>query len=142
MSEKTEYQSEHERKLAIVALLFKLAATDGEEAVEEQLFIHDMGTRMGLKSDEIAFIGKRRNEYSVSPPSTEPERMTIFYQLLFLMKVDQEADENEIRFLQKVAFRLGLRPQLSEELIRLVIDNVGRQVPTKEMLASIRKFLN
>ena len=68
--------------------------------------------------------------------------MEILYDLLFLMKFDQDVDQSEIDLVHRLAFRMGFRPTMTQEMIEVMKQHIGRNVPKDSMLNIIRKYMN
>lgn len=129
-------------KQAIIALLLKLAESDGEWDSRELKFIRDIGYKMGLETHEVAEINADLENFKLKPPKSENERMEIMYYLLFFMKVDGKVTRPEEEMVKEVGLRLGIRPELTEELIDIIKDHIGKEVPVDRMLSLIKKYLN
>ncbi len=126
----------------IIALLFKLARIDGKLTDQEVQFIFDTAKRLGLTSGEVELIQYQPEQYPLDPPTREVDRMTILYNLLFLMKIDHQISSEEEDMVLGVAIRLGIRPELAKELIQVMHTYAKRKIPAHEMLDRVRKYMN
>ena len=120
----------------------QLARADGELDDREMRFIFDMGKMMGMASSEIELPVSESEHKDIVPPSTEPERLLMFYRLLFLIKIDNKISKEEETFLHKIAHKLGVRDTLVVDMIRLMRENLMNNVPADAMLNKIRHYLN
>jgi hypothetical protein len=75
-------------------------------------------------------------------PRLEPERMTIFYYALFLMKADKKASDEEMNFIRRIGFRLGFGEILTEELIDQIRSHIKEDVDPEVMIGIIKKHMN
>lgn len=133
---------EHHRK-SIIALLVKLQLADGESSDQENVYIYKVAWSLGLTNEDVLDVINHLDQYrEVVIPSTEKERMTILYYLLFFMRVDLDVSDEEEKMVQEFGFRLGFRTALTTDLIQIVRQYVNTRVPPNKMLQAIKKYLN
>jgi len=75
-------------------------------------------------------------------PETEMQRMSILYYLLFLIKIDSDVSDTEIKMVKEFGFKLGFRARLVDELTTLMKEYEGGKVPQEAMLEKIKKYQN
>ena len=126
----------------IIALMLKLAKHDKYYDEQEFYYILQVSHAMGLSAEEMRDIQLNLDNYGFKPPTTESERMTVLYYLLFCMKSDHQVKEEEIKLVQKMGFRLGFREQLTDDLIRTVSSHADKKLPPELLLESLKKYLN
>ncbi len=129
-------------KRSIIALLLKLSQSDDDWDTRELAFIRDIGYKMGLETHDVAEINAGLENFELVPPKSENERMEIMYYLLFFMKVDGQVTKPEEEMVTGVGLRLGIRPELTGELIGIIKDHINKEIPVDRMLSLIKKYLN
>ena len=126
----------------IIALMLRLAKEDQNFHEKEFYYILQVADSMGISPEEIREIQLNLNNYNFDPPKNESERMTVLYYLLFCMKSDREVTKEEIKLVQRVGFRLGFREQLTDDLIRTIIDHSNKSLPPEGLLDNLKKYMN
>ena len=129
-------------KHELIAMMFKMAKSDARLTDQELQFVFDMAEKMGVPSGHVEGIYSNLSAYKLHPPKTERERMTILYQLLFMMKIDNNISEDENRFVHEVALKLGFRSEMIADMVKLMREHLTSSVPVDQMLDNIRKYLN
>lgn len=126
----------------IIALLLKIARKDGDFDEKEFAFILQVAATMDITPEELRNIHLNLDIYSFTPPSNEEERMTVLYYLLFCMKIDNKVNEEEVRLVQRMGFKLGFRQQLTDDLIRSVKQHAEQKLPEDELIKNLKKYMN
>lgn len=115
---------------------------DKKSHYNEEQFILDIAKKMGLSKSDIKDAIYHPDKFKSSLPTTMAERMTYFYHILYMMKIDGEVDKREKELCKKIGFRLCLNPPLMDELIDIVADYASRNIPDDVMLKTTLKYLN
>ena len=129
-------------KRSILATLMKLSTVDQKITDQEFLFIKDISKRIGIQESELEGIIQEYDELSLQIPKDEEDRMSILYYLLFLMKIDGDANLEEQKLIKQIGFKLGFRTQMLENMIDIIKKYEKNPVPQNSLLDSIKKFLN
>ncbi len=129
-------------KRAIIALLIKLSAIDGKNDLKEVTYTIQVANLIGLSAEDVRDIAMDPDQYELEPPTDEPSRMTILYYLLFLMDADGEVSIEEEQLVQEFGFRLGVRTELTRQLIAVIKQYSNSRVPPSQMLEKIKIYLN
>lgn len=131
-----------EEKLSALKLLLHLAAADNKQNVNEMLFLRDIAERMGISVSELAGLDETDRYSKLELPAAEGERVTIFYHLLYMMKMDHEVSEEEMSLCRQTGFRLGIRDEMATELVHLVARNADTRIPDDILLETVIKYMN
>lgn len=135
-------QTSVETKKAIIALLFKLMAVDHEEDMKELAFILHIGDRLGLTDDDLKEVSFDVDKYKLQVPSNEKDRITILYYCLFLIKADGEVRPEEEEFIGLFGMRLGFRPEMISDLVKVLKQHLNESVPPEELFGKIKTYFN
>lgn len=130
------------QKQTHILTLLMLAEADGRDHENEVRFINNVAGRIGLSESDVHDIDKHPERLTFSLPETEIDRMTVLYDLLFLMKIDGDVAEEEKELIRELGVRLGFRITMLEEFIRTISNYIGQVVPPNVLLDIIRKYMN
>ncbi len=136
------FESDFELSRNLIALLFKLSAKDKGTAVIERSYIDYVAGELGVEDYQVKEIETAYESYDMKIPENEMQRMTILYYLLFLIKVDADVSDKEVKLVKEFGFKLGFRSRLVDELTGLMKEYEGKKVPQEAMLEKIKKYQN
>jgi len=136
-----EYFSETQRK-GIAAMLYTLAEADNHLTPEELYYVDMVSATLDLEPHVLDDIREEPAKFPLSPPPDEQGRMQIVYFLIFLCSADGKFKDSELRVCKWMGIRLGFSPLMIDDMIRKLIEFRGRELPPKELLDIIKKYLN
>ena len=136
------YDEQQAMKRYIIALLVKQALSDDDFSNFEKKYLAFAARSLRLNDSETAAVRQNPDAFEISPPPDESKRMTIFYYLLFMMRADRKITQEEEQLCYQVGFRLGFRQAMITNLIKLMKDYLGEELPPNAMLERIKPFLN
>lgn len=119
-----------------------LAEADDNEHPNEVSFINNVAGRLGLKLSDVKEIENNPTELTFQMPKTPQNRMTLMYDMLWLMKIDGSVVAEEKDLVLEIGLRLGFRVEMIEELISIISRYVGQPVPENALLNVIRRYSN
>ena len=131
-----------DQKQTHILTLLMLAEADDRDHVNEIRFINNVAGRIGLSESDVHEIDKHPERLTFSLPESEEDRMTVLYDLLFLMKIDGDVAEAEKELVRELGVRLGFRITMVDEFIQTITQYVGQEVPANALLDIIRKYMN
>jgi len=123
-------------------LLLALTNADGKSSINEQKFILDIASQLGISAEEVSQLQSSFKHFKIQIPESEQDRMTILYQLLFLMRIDAEIAEPEKEIIHQIALKFGVHPDLTNDLIQVMIEHLQKNIPIDAMLLQIKKYMN
>lgn len=129
------------KKENILAIIVAVSKVDGGIHENEMLWILQLGFSMGMNEEEVREI-TIKDDPSLFIPSSEKERMTILYYLVFLIKVDGRITEEEKNILHHFGLKLGFNHLMVANIIRVVQANIGQKLPPDAIINEVRKYLN
>ena len=130
------------QKQTHILTLLMLAEADDSDHVNEIRFINNVAGRIGLGESDVQEINMHPERLTFSLPESEEDRMTVLFDLLFLMKIDGNVAEEEKEFVRELGVMLGFRISMVEEFIQTIAKYVGQQVPPNALLDIISKYMN
>jgi len=132
---------EDAKKQNILSIMLYMSKVDNVIHDNEMMYILQLGLSMGMSDEAIRQIAK-----DIKPnlfiPSSEIDRMTILYYLIFLIKVDGEVTEEEKEMLHHFGLKLGFNHLLVANIIRVVQANLGKKMPPNALIEEVRKYHN
>ena len=131
-----------DQKQTHILTLLMLAEADDTDHENEVRFINHVAGRIGLSEEDVEEIDKHPERLTFSLPVSEQDRMTVLYDLLFLMKIDGGVVEEEVELVRELGKRLGFRIDMIEEFIQTMARYIGQAVPSNELLDIIKKYMN
>lgn len=131
-----------DQKQTHILTLLMLAEADDVDHENEIRFINNVAVRIGLSAADVIEIDKHPERLTFSLPETEKDRMTVLFDLLFLMKIDGNVAEEEKELVRELGVRLGFRISMIEDFIKVMSNNIGKEVPVNILLDIIRKYMN
>ena len=75
-------------------------------------------------------------------PSSEHERMRLFYYFLFLMKIDKVVNDKEAELIHHYGFKLGFSRSMVNDFIDIIRTHEKKEIPTNLMIEVIKKYQN
>ena len=127
---------------AVLFMLMKLMAVDGQKDKREYLYILKVAYEMGMTQEDIAALTPETVMKEEVMPADEKERMIILYYLLFMMKTDGQVTEEESLLVQDLGYHLGFRIELVADLVQVIRSYENLEAPSEALLENIRKYLN
>ena len=131
-----------DQKQTHILTLLMLAEADNRDHINEIRFINNVAGRIGLSEADVQEIDKHPERLTFSLPDSEVDRMTVLFDLLFLMKIDGDVAEEEKEIVRELGARLGFRISMIEEFIETMAKYVSQKVPANVLLDIIRKYMN
>ena len=134
--------SESEKRKSHILNLVRLAQADGKWHENEKRFIADVAKRIGLTEAEHADLIFNPENIEFVIAETEPERVTMLYDMLFMMKMDGGVSKEEEELCMEIGFRLGFNPLMVQEMIDVMKTYEYKQVPDDSLINILKKYFN
>lgn len=125
---------------ALLSDLINMVKVDGTIRPSEIKLIKKIAARLGLPKEEIPQLFK-----SPQPSKTlysEVDRITHFYRLALVMQVDKETHESEIVALRNFGLKMGIRPVVTDQIIKKMDEYDNGIVPAEELLDIFKIYYN
>lgn len=136
------YKKEIERRKGIIGLLIQMTFIDGKVDDIEKQFVYGVAKELGLTTEDIEEVVLHPEDFRMTPPPPEQERMSILYYVLFAMSVDGEIHEEEEKLCYKIGLRLGFNEHMTRDLINVMKKFLNKKVPQNALLNEIKKHMN
>ncbi len=130
------------QKQTHILTLLMLAEADDFDHQNEIRFINHVAGRIGLSEQDVVEIDKHQERLTFSIPEDEQYRMTILYDLLFLMKIDGSVVEEEKEMVHHMGRLLGFRTDMVNDFIEIMTQYIGVAVPPDALINVIKKYMN
>ena len=133
---------EENSKQTHIFMLLMLAEADDQDHPNEIRFINNVAGRLGLGISDVKQIDSKPVDLTLELPKSPVERMTLMYDMLWLMKIDGSVVQTEMNLVLEIGLRLGFRREMIEELIETISSYISKPVPHEVLLNVIRKYSN
>lgn len=128
-------------KESILKMMVQISQSDGNLSDAEIFFLAQLAKNFGFSVDTLqSFLSQ--NDESFSIPSAELDRMTILYHLLFFIKSDGMVHPEEEKMIYHFGFKLGFNESLIRDMLAIIKNHIGKNLPPDDLLITIRKYLN
>jgi pimeloyl-ACP methyl ester carboxylesterase len=126
--------------LELMHELISFSKVDGEMKEIEFVFILQIAKQLGLTKQDLLALFEQK--MITNPPKAESDRILQFYRLCLLMLIDLEVHPMELETIRNAGIRLGLNPNATEELLRLLMENPSKGIPTPTLLSLFQVNFN
>ncbi len=125
---------------SLLSNLIKMVLADGKIAPAEVAFIKQLASRMGISPEETTKLLK--DPQPSKPIYSEVDRITHFYKLMLVMRVDGETHKDELVVLKNFGLKMGIRPVVSEQILRKMDKYPQGILPPEELLDIFKIYYN
>lgn len=127
-------------KYKVLADLMQMAKADNEVSEAEVQFLINIAAQMDVSHEELKQVlsGEIKGEL----PATEIERIVHFHSLVLFMNVDEKTDEKELVLIRDMGIKMGLNPDATNEVLRIMKFYPNNVVPPKKLIKIFRRNLN
>ncbi len=133
-------ENANQERLSLLSELIKMARADNEIREVEFNFLLAIASQLGVTKNEFKQLFEQYIEFA--PPKVEFDRILQFHRLVLLMNVDQQIDEKELDYIRNVGIRMGLHPNATAEVLRIMEDYENNIVPPNRLIEIFKTFHN
>lgn len=123
-------------------MLYKIGVADGMLDQWEDQYIHKIAEKLSITQETLASIFDKPDDYINALPETYAQRLEFYYNLLFMMGIDNKVTEEEKTLCKEIGFKLCFNPMLMDDLIQIITVNLGKSVPVNDVINAILKYQN
>lgn len=127
-------------KLFLLGQLVRLAKADNHINTSEYEFIYRMAEIFEIGNEDLEPLFETTAETEV--PSMEYDRITQFYRLVLLSKIDLEMDNSEKSLLMDMGNRLGLSPDAVSQVILEMNQSEDQTLAPKRLIEIFKTYHN
>ncbi len=117
-----------------------MVKADGKVKPSEIQLIQKLAKRLGVQKTDLSELFKHPQ-----PSQTlysEVDRITHFYRLVLVMRVDQETHESEVVALKNFGLKMGIRPIVADQIMKKMAQYKNGVVPPEELLKIFKIYYN
>ncbi len=126
----------------LFSALIQLSKADNYFDQFEFSYLLKVGSHLGLEDVLVESMIKQNTKLPLTIPKDEKDRMTILYYMLFLMKIDNIINEEEIELVHHYGFKLGFSYNMISDFIVVMERNKFKSVDQNELIEVIRRYQN
>lgn len=134
-------QDIEKRKSHLLTVMMMIEADNSEHKFESSLS-YNIGSRLGFTAQEVDALKNDPTNVSYDFPKSEVERMTILYDIFFIMKIDGNINEDEQKLFRSLGRLLGFNDLMLTEFLEVAKKYVGQVIPDDTLLNIIKKYMN
>ncbi|WP_347374852.1 TerB family tellurite resistance protein [Aequorivita sp. Q41] len=120
--------------------LINMVLADGKINSSEVNFIKKLAKRMNISKEETLALFE--NPEPSQPLYNEVDRITHFYKLILVMNVDNETHEKEIIALKNFGLKMGIRPNVADQIIKKMELSENKLIPAEALLKIFKVYYN
>jgi len=125
----------------LLKTLIKLSKVDGEIADNEMMYILKAGLSMGIPKENIIPLWKE--DYTgLVIPSSEQDRMSIMYYLIFVIESDKKVTKKEEELAYHYGLKLGFNHLMVADFLNVVKTKLSNDGEIMDLLTQVKKYLN
>ena len=121
-----------------LSALINLASSDGHFAKEERKYIDAIASVNGISKEEVDSLIKNPEKLPSLSTLDEEDRFEYLYQLVQLMKIDNEIYLSEIKYCESLAEKLGFK----KEVIAKISSRVYSDPSITSDINALKKIVN
>lgn len=125
---------------SLLSDLIVMVKADGKILQSEIKLIHRLAEKMGISFDQVLDLFE--NPRPSQPLYNEVDRITHFYRLALVMQVDHETHSSEIGALKNFGLKMGIRPMVTDQIIKKMAEYKNGIVPAEELLNIFKIYYN
>ncbi|MDN3724990.1 hypothetical protein QRD02_11390 [Aequorivita sp. SDUM287046] len=120
--------------------LISMVMADGKIKNSEIAFIKKLASRTNISERELVDLFE--NPQTSRPVFSEVERITHFYKLILMMKIDNETHHSEIVALKNFGLKMGIRPVVADQIMLKMDASEEKLVSAEELLNIFKIYYN
>ena len=133
--------AEFRNKISVLATLIKLSFADGVLDEAEMKIIEKLAKNSGLQNaDDLKYIIKNYEKYSIEPTYNYDERIEQFYNLSRIIYADGHIDKAELKILKNSIVALGFPASKTDDLYEAAVGLIADDVDLDEFTREIKKI--
>ncbi|WP_114782384.1 TerB family tellurite resistance protein [Botryobacter ruber] len=137
------FESDESKKLkSHIKNLGALAKVDGHVDHEEMKYIISIGTKHGMKPEDVQTLLEDTARIDPKLPSNDTERFDQIYDLVEMMLADGIVDDHEMDFCINMAMKLGFKKAIVGVLVRKISMGVKDGQSREHIRKDAQSFLN
>jgi len=132
--------AEFRNRISVLATLVKLSLADGVLDENEMKIITRVARDYGLlDQDDILYIIKNYEKYSLEPTYNYDERIEQLYNLTKIIYADGHIDKNELKILKKAIVALGFPAKNADMIYETAVGLIVDEADLEDFNKAIKK---
>jgi uncharacterized membrane protein YebE (DUF533 family) len=126
----------------VLNVLVHLAASDDHISEEEQKMIIRIGKENGLNVDQVEALIKDPKPIEVMNDLPKEAKLELIIDVIRLMNIDNKVHQQEIKFCESIAVKLGYRAEVVKDLSTYISTSVDVNLDKSLLKEIVTKFYN
>lgn len=124
------------------AAIVRVALSDGEITLEEELFLKKLASKLSIDEVTYAEIIETPTNYPINPPTTYNRRLERLFDLVRIVYVDLKVEDKQIAMLERIGVGLGFAPSNVEFIVRKALQLIDEGVSDVDTFSEEIKNMN
>lgn len=124
----------------VLNVLVHLAESDGHISEEEQKMIIRIGKENGLNVDQVEELIKDPKPIKAINDLPKESKLELIIDVIRLMKIDDKAHQQEIKFCESIAVKLGYRAEVIKDLSTYISNSLDVNLDKSLLKEIVTKF--
>lgn len=120
--------------------LLELALADGQFDDIEAEYLLSLAQRFNISENELKKLKANVDSVEYKPPVNDREKFDHLHQLVRMMLMDGEIHDREMEICKVLSVRLGLKPELVDDFIKVIGEDVAKEVPSDIIIGKLLKI--
>ena len=133
-------QSQKEKETTVKNAIAVMLA-DGKIDPNEMKLLSVICQRVGLSEKQLKAILENPQSIEFTPAKNQNERAQQLIDMVAMMMVDGDIDSREVEILIHLASKLGFRPSSVTELVKHIINELGKNREVNEVNIDVAAYL-
>ena len=126
----------------VLNVLVHLAASDGHISEEEQNMIIRIGKENGLNVDQVEALIKDPKPIEAMNDLPKEAKLELIIDVIRIMKIDNKVHQQEIKFCESIAVKLGYRAEVVKDLLTYISNSLDVNLDKPLLKEIVYKFYN
>ena len=126
----------------VLNVLVHLAESDGHISEEEQKMIIGIGKENGLNVDQVQELIKDPKPLEAMNDLPKEAKLELILDVIRLMKIDNKVHQQEIKFCESIAVKLGYRAEVVKDLSIYITHSLDVNLDKSLLKEIVYKFYN
>lgn len=129
-----------EQRKSYLLVIMMIAKADNTMHGNEEKFITEVANRLGISSEELNELKAKPLDVGFSFPKTEPDKMSLLFDMFFTMRMDQDIAGEEEKVFTRVGMLMGINYMLLTDFLIAARQYVGERMPEGVLVEIIKKY--
>ena len=114
--------SDQQKRKSHLENLLRVGLADGNLDQTELEYLISLARKLNMPGKELDEILQDKIEIKFKPPSSFEDKVDQLHDLVYMMLINGEIHEKELKICKTLALKLDILPKMVDDIVKLVID--------------------